>query len=283
MIHGFPVRGVTAPVVISFAIIDRIKDRYTAVTSHSVIRTRLLHVSLAAGLLFSPGAASWAAPLQAPALKRLVNQLGRQVDDIPVGKRLSPQKKNLLIPLKELGSASAVKVTAVKVVNLRVWQFYRGFREGANNPDRYLGFMRAKQPKLVDAWLKTPRDKRILIIGSGSDSELVDRYSRDRQKHGYQTFFFNDCKPIRCNDAHVGTMLATADNAYFLNTLSAQKSRFVEVEIAAARRFLGYEPKEPIVIPAEDLLMVIRNQSMSRMNDRIVCEKSYSRKRCLVE
>ncbi|MEY4809590.1 MAG: hypothetical protein RLZZ206_3979 [Cyanobacteriota bacterium] len=205
------------------------------------------------------------------------------MDDIPVGKRHSPQQKNLLIPLKELGSGSAVKVTAVKVVNLRVWQFYHGFRKGADNPDRYLGFMRAKQPSLVDAWLKTPRDKRIFIVGSGKESELADSKSRDLQKQGYRTFFFNDCKPIACNDAHVGAMLATADNAYFLNTPLAQQSRFVEVEIAAARRFLGYEAKEPIVIPAEDLLKEIKKQSMSRMDDRIVCEISYSRKLCPVE
>jgi hypothetical protein len=63
----------------------------------------------------------------------------------------------------------------------------------------------------------------------------------------------------------------------------AQQSRFVEVEIAAARRFLGYEAKEPIVIPAEDLLKEIKKQSMSRMDDRIVCEISYSRKLCPVE
>jgi hypothetical protein len=278
MTHGFPVRGVTAPVVILLAIIYGIKDSYAAVTSHSVIRTRLLHVSLAAGLLFGPGAASWAAPLQAPALQKLVKQIWRQVYDIPVGKRLSPQQKNFLIPLKELGHDAAVKV-----VNLRVWQFYRGFRKGADNPDRYLGFMRAKQPRLVDAWLKTPRDKRIFIVGSGKESELADSASRDLQKQGYRTFFFNDCKPILCNDAHVGAMLATADNAYFLNTPLAQKSRFVEVELAAARRHLGYQEKGPIVIPAADLLEDIKKQSAYRMDDRIVCDESYPRKRCWVE
>jgi len=286
MTHGFPVRGVTAPVVISFAIIYGIKCRYAAVTSHSVIRTRLLHVSLAAGLLFSPGAASWAAPLQAPALQRLVRKIGRQVDDIPVGKRLSPQQKNLLIPLKELGSGSAVKL-----VRIRVNQFYRGFLKGADDPDRHLGFMRARQPRLVDAWLNTPKSKRIFIIGSGSDSELVDRYSRDRQKHGYQTFFFLDCKPNLCNDAHVGAMLATAGDVYYSNTPSAQQSRFVEVELAAARRHLGYQEKGPIVIPAVELLEGIQKQSTMSIiqsdrwisSDRIVCVISDSRKRCLVE
>jgi hypothetical protein len=205
------------------------------------------------------------------------------VDDIPVGKRLSPQQKNLLIPLKELGSGSAVKL-----VRIRVNQFYRGFLKGAVDPDRHLGFMRARQPRLVDTWLNTPKSKRIFIIGSGSDSELVDRYSRDRQKHGYQTFFFLDCKPSLCNDADVGAMLATAGDVFYSNTPSAQQSRFVEVELAAARRHLGYQEKGPILIPAVELLEAIQKQSMIQSgrlmsSGRIYCYKSYPRKRCLVE
>lgn len=276
MTYGFPLRGVTSPVVVSFAINYGTKDRYAAVISHSVMRTRLLHVSLAAGLLFGSGAASWAAPLQAPALQKLVQQIRRQVDKIPAGKRHSPQQKNLLIPLKELGSGPAVKV-----VRIRVNQFFRRFLKGADDSDRYLGFMRARQPRLVNAWLNTPRGKRIFIIGSGSDSELADRWSRDLHNHGYQTFFFRDCKPILCNDADVGAMLATAGDAVYLNTPSAQQSRFVEVEIAAARRHLGYQEKGPIVIPAVELLETIRTQF--QRSDLIVCDKSYSRRQCLVE
>ena len=250
-------------------------------TSHSVIRTRLLHVSLAAGLLFGPGAGSWAAPLPAPALQKLVKQIGRQVDDIPAGKRLSAQQKNLLIPLKKLGSR-------VKLVRIRVNQFYLGFLKGADDPDRYLESMRARQPGVVDAWLSTPRSKRIYIIGSGSDSELVDRYSRDRHHRGYQTFFYLNCKPNLCNDADVGAMLATAGDVFYSNSPSAQQSRFVEVELAAARRHLGYQEKGPILIPAVELLEAIQKQSMIQSgrlmsSGRIYCYKSYPRKRCLVE
>ena len=277
MTHGFPGRGVTDPVVVSFAINYGTKDSYAAVISHTVVRKRFLHVSLAAGLLFGSGAASWAAPLQAPAFQKLVQQIQRQVNKIPAGKRLSPQQKNFLIPLKDLHSDSAVKL-----VRIRVHQFYRGFLEGANDPDRYLGLMRARQPRLVNSWLNIPRDKRVFFIGSGSDSELADRLSRVLQNHGYQTFFFRDCKPILCTDAHVGAMMATAGNAVYLNTSSAQHSRFIEVEIAAARRHLGYQEKGPIVIPAVELLEGIRTQSQLK-SDRLSCEISYPRWRCPVE
>lgn len=256
-----------------------------AILSNTVGSSKILNVILTAGLIIDLGAVALPRPLPPPqSLKNIIRKIFPDIkppSSSPLTKNRKPlfqPKSNVLIPLENLPSSSPFKI-----VRISVNQFYRGFTKGAKSPSHYLQSMRAKQPYLVDAWLKKPKSKRIFIIGAGEDLELAKDLSKGLRRDGYEPFFYRYCNP-ECDEEFIGAIMATAGDRLFLNTPSAWESRYVEVEVAAARKHLGYQKDLIVVIPGVEVLEGVTTSASSRLDgDRILsCESYYRRTRCLV-
>ena len=142
----------------------------------------------------------------------------------------------------------------VSIVDGKVKRFSEDFEDGARNPNRFLPEVRLNQPELLDKWEKTPPEKRIFVIGSGEDFPKLSEKAQSLESEGYTFFFYKLCRPL-CSSQAVGAMAGTSGQIILYRTPSAELSKYVEVEVKAARGFEGEGlDKKVVLIPTNEFL-----------------------------
>jgi hypothetical protein len=139
------------------------------------------------------------------------------------------------------------------IVEGTVKRFARNFETGARNPDRFLSEVSLSQPELVKEWQKTPREKRIFVIGSGKDSAKISEFAESLKPDGYTVFFYKFCRPL-CPSKGVGAMAGTSGQTMLYQTPSAKLSKYVKVEVATARFLEGLDKQAVVLIDSSALL-----------------------------
>jgi len=178
--------------------------------------------------------------------RSLRDRLERAVGTLPgaepsslaqVGSGVNQLSKEDAVVLRSLLS-TARRIRRISFITADVQQFVDDFRLGAKDPETYLRHPAVTDAELAATWLRVPPDKRIFIIGSGEDTAFVHRWSKDMEKDGYVTFFYQFCyrDGQLCGSEGVGAFFATSGKAFIADSPSAQQSRYVSHEIAVAHR-----------------------------------------------
>ena len=140
------------------------------------------------------------------------------------------------------------------VVKANVLQFGNDFRHGATTATdslfqekyrlhptdascRALSFkFSAANARLIDAWLSTPKDKRVFVVGSGADVDDVQAWSA--RHPDLQFFFYRHCRPL-CQESTVGAFFGTSGHVLHIDTPAARNSIFVPVENRVIQQLAG--------------------------------------------
>ena len=172
--------------------------------------------------------------------------LERLLKEVP-DPQLKPLSKILLHKTGFLGFS---------IVDGGVKQFSTDFAAGAKNPDRFMSEVSLSQPALVEKWEKTPREKRIFVIGAGKDSAKVSEWAESMQSDGYSVFFYKFCRQSSgglCSSKAVGAMCGTSGITMIYQTPSAELSEYVKVEAATAGFLEGLNDKVVLISTSEFL------------------------------
>jgi hypothetical protein len=131
-----------------------------------------------------------------------------------------------------------LRVSRISFVPVDVKRFLKQFGAGRQAPYRYLDEISTEYKPLVDKWLATPPDRRVFVVGSGTDAALVRGLRSSYEKLGYAVFFYEFCAGyVRelCSPEVVGAFFGTAGKVLFADTPAAAASRFVPYEIATVQ------------------------------------------------
>ena len=132
--------------------------------------------------------------------------------------------------------------------------FNTKFTIGFRSYDRYLAEVMRTHTTLTKKWLDTPQNKRIFIIGAGSDLERVDKLTHFLKSKGYVTFFYKMCEEEggeMCSSEAVGAFSATSHRTILVDTPNASASPYTGLEFANAIRLHAGDTPIIIVSPEE--------------------------------
>ncbi len=138
--------------------------------------------------------------------------------------------------------------------SLAVKRFETDFRRGVRDPKRWLYQARQTRQTLVDRWLEAPLSRRVFVIGASQESGAVRHWATELERRGFSVFFYDFCADaagVLCASETVGAFFGSAGHAVLIDSASASASRFVQVEVAAARHLVGRGRRMIVVSPVE--------------------------------
>lgn len=171
------------------------------------------------------------------------------LDPLQHAAKLTPPPEKRLGQTQRLLQSAWASVPHAVVVRTDVLRFGNEFRTGAKSPNdtlarekyRLHAKLTVNSPTFtdmyfsqanwatIDAWLSTPQERRVFVIGARDDAAYVQalraRYSTEDAKF----FFYQDCKPL-CHESTVGAFFGSAGTVVHVESPDAKNSSFVLVE-----------------------------------------------------
>jgi hypothetical protein len=134
------------------------------------------------------------------------------------------------------------KLPKVVFASANARKFGREFLQGAKVGNARLAQLHQRSPALVGPWLRTPRERRVFIIGASPDTLEVRLLQRALKKDGFETFFYKFCEPYLaalCSTQEVGAFFATSGHVVAVKSAAAAASSFIPVELATTHGLIN--------------------------------------------
>lgn len=102
----------------------------------------------------------------------------------------------------------------------------------------------------INAWLATPKEKRVFLTGARSDAPYVQKLKGRYESEGFMLFFYQDCKPL-CDESTIGAFFGTSGTVVHIDSPGAKQSLFIPVEIGLISEHGGYGRKILVIDSSE--------------------------------
>lgn len=148
--------------------------------------------------------------------------------------------------VRRLEDVRSPRKLVFQLVSAREKKFADGFKRGADHPENFLKALQ-QRPELKE-WFAAPKENRIFMIGQHADEPSIRLFQQQQKARGFHVYFYKSCTPL-CRDEEVGAMAASAGEHLVFDSMNAQLSKFIYLEILQAKAALGLNrPLQLIVV-----------------------------------